>query len=153
MGDVYYAFDRKPLSHNKGGVAAYKTALTRDFNANFAHLYTGIPFPIDHTLQTDILYIDGVIRDCNRMDIDNLSKPLVDSFSGTIYIDDKQVVRRVATRYRNLSYDITELDFSDLPFEVFHVVSNAFDKGKEHITIFKVSEINLQSFGGKFLWE
>ena len=151
MNDVYYAFDSKPLSHNKKGVSTYKANLINDFNSKFAHLYSGIPFSENITLQTDILYIDGVIDDGHRLDIDNLSKPLVDSFSGVIYFDDRQVVRRVATRYRNLSYDITELDFTGLPFEIYDVVSNAFINGKEHIVIFKVSEVKLESFGGKFL--
>ena len=76
MSDVYYAFDMKPLSHNSRRISSYKNSLINDFNDNFAHLYTDIPFPEDLSLQTDILYIDGVANDGNRLDIDNLSKPL-----------------------------------------------------------------------------
>lgn len=33
-------------------------------------------------------------------DVDNLSKPIVDAFSGVIYEDDSQVIRRSASRHR-----------------------------------------------------
>ena len=151
MVDIFYAFDEKPLSHNKRGVAAYKNKLVSDFNSKFAHHYSCLPFPIGLDLQTDILYIDGVKSDANRMDIDNLSKPLIDCFTGVIYSDDKQIVRRTATRYKNSSYDLTELDFTDIPQDIYLVVANAFFSNKEHIVVLKVSEIDLSSFGGKFL--
>ena len=152
MGDIYYAFADRPLSHNQAGkTSEYKDKIARDFMKNFASSYGPLPFSIGVDLETDILYIDGTKYKTQVTDIDNISKPLIDAFSGVIYNDDSQVVRRVATRLSTLSYSITALDFKGLPYSAFKVVDKAIKHKEDQIVIMRVKEIDLNSFGGKFL--
>ena len=152
MSDVYYAFADRPLSHNQAGsTAEYKQKIADDFRKKFLTNYPFLPFPLTEDLQTDILYLDGTKAKTQVTDIDNISKPLVDALRGVVYIDDSQVVRRVATRFSMCSYSVTTLDFKGIPFSAFNIVDTAIKRKKDQIVIMRIKEIDLNSFGGKFL--
>jgi Holliday junction resolvase RusA-like endonuclease len=70
----------------------YKQAFRDEFNAKYANLYSGLPYEKDR-LQSCIVYIHQLKPGCIP-DVDNLSKPIVDSFTGVMYKDDSQIIKR-----------------------------------------------------------
>ena len=151
MDTVYFAFNYRPKSFNSRQLEPYHSLLRSDFYRNFSYLYTCIPFNRNDDIQTDILYIDRTKTKAQMLDIDNISKPIVDSFNGAIYYDDNQVVRRTATHLRATTYDITEIDCTDLPYEIVQIIELAISGKKEQAVVLKVSKINLSLMRGKFL--
>ena len=151
MEDVYFSFNFKPRSYNSGQMDPYHKLLRNEFIAKYSHLYIGIPFEKNVDIQTDLLYIDRTKSKSQMIDIDNISKPIIDSFCGVIYNDDKQVVRRTATHLRAISYDLTEIDVTDLPFAVIQTIESVISGKKEQAVVLKISEIDLKEMRGKFL--
>lgn len=154
MEDIYYIFCERPLSHNRSHsgtkLTDYKNGLALDFHTNFENLYRQ-PFcrGSDTSVMTEILYFEGIRY--QKTDIDNLSKPIVDAFKGILYEDDGQVVRRTATKVNTFTYGIDFIDITDLPAKVVTLYNKWRRQGKEHITILKVSDINLADFRGKLI--
>lgn len=155
MPEVYFAFSDRPQSYNnRASKASYKAKLSNLFTRNFSKLYTNLGLPLSsNELQSEIIYVDGTRFLSQVIDVDNISKPLIDAMQGIIYYNDNQVVRRVATRLNTNSYNIAQINISDLPFEAFDVAYNAIIKGKDQLVILKVKTISLNSFGGKFFCE
>lgn len=97
----------------------------------------------------EILYYERMRY--QKTDIDNISKPLVDAFKSVLYKDDSQVVRRIATKVNGYEYTGQSLDITDFPPTVVNLYNKWIKEGKEHITIMKVSDIDLNAFGGKLI--
>lgn len=112
--NIYYVTNKKPLSHNqKGKNEKYKEAFKNEFLSVYAHLYTWLPIK-DRTLQSNIVYIHQLRQGCIP-DVDNLSKPIVDAFTGIIYEDDKQIIRRSANIIELKDFDFMAVDATNIP--------------------------------------
>ena len=85
------------------------------------------------------------------LDVDNLSKPIIDAFSGIIYVDDNSINHRICTKIKLEALDISELDLTCLPDEVMEKIIELFDNGCDDILYFEVGlfDSNMVKFGGK----
>lgn len=139
---VYFVTNRKPLSHNKAGKSdAYKRALQNEFNTKYSRLYENIPF-VDEKLKTAIVYIHS-LRPGVIPDVDNLSKPIVDAFTGVIYKDDSLVVKRSATILPLSDFDFIVVDATDIPPKVLKDFDTYCENMEENIVLFSVDKISL----------
>lgn len=149
MEKVYYTTDKKLRSYNnRSNKTVFETELKNDFNSNFAHLYSEIPFHTNN-LKTVICYL---IRERklpageSLPDIDNISKPIIDAFRGIIYDDDDLVVQRLASKINLDTFDVTTIDATDMPLEVFSKLHGfCSDHSKLYVTLLGVSEIDVNS--------
>ena len=139
--NIYYVTDKSPLSHNKGGKnAQYKETLKNEFTEKYSHLYTGLPIK-GKTLQSNIVYIHQKREGCIP-DVDNLSKPMVDAFSGVIYEDDRQIIRRSANIIALKDFDFVAVDATNMPADIFIAFENYYECKAENIVYFEVGEFD-----------
>lgn len=137
---VYFVMDLHPLSINsKGKSTTYKSnVLTYYLNS----LYSSKPFFPNESLRTDIVYFNREQNKGNILDVDNISKPLVDSFIGTIYTDDSQVVYRTAMRYDLEELEIVTLNATNLPSNIIAKFQRYMNSSSKDITLMRVSKFN-----------
>lgn len=141
---VYYVTNTKPLSHNKGGARQeYKELHANRFNQRYAHLYTGLPIE-EGKLHSSIFYIHHNLQKGTVPDIDNLSKPIVDAFSGVIYNDDEQVIQREANRLELNDLQFITIDYSGMPYEVAKDLNDFILGQEKHIVLFSINNMELK---------
>ena len=141
---VYYVTNKKPLSHNKSASREkYKQSFRDEFNSKYAKLYNGLPIKNDR-LQSIIVYIHQ-LKPGHIPDVDNLSKPIVDAFSGVIYIDDRQIIKRSAIILELKDFDFITVDATNMPSEIFDDFITYREKNEENIVLFEVDEISLDT--------
>lgn len=139
--NIYYVTNKQPLSHNRGGSnAKRKEEFKKDFQDTYGHLYTGLPIK-DKTLQSNIVYIHQQRKGCVP-DVDNLSKPIVDAFSGVIYEDDSQVIRRSASIIALKDFDFVAVDATNMPMEILEAFENYYENNESNIIYFEVGEFD-----------
>lgn len=140
--NIYYVTNKKPLSHNRSGSnKKCKEEFRKEFSALYAHLYTGLPIK-EKTLQSNIVYIHQVRQGCIP-DVDNLSKPIVDAFSGIMYMDDKQIIRRSASIVALKDFDFVAVDATDMPQEILEAFENYYENKESNIVYFEVGEFDV----------
>ena len=138
MNNIYYVTNKKPLSHNKSGsTEKHKNQFRDEFNEKFSHLYSGLPIT-NKTLQSNIVYIHQLRNGCVP-DVDNLSKPLVDTFTGIIYEDDELIIKRSASIIALKDFDFVSVNATYMPLEIFE----AFNKYYIEVGQFDVSQIKI----------
>lgn len=141
---VYYVSNTKPLSHNKGGTKEeYKEIHSARFQQRYAHLYTGLPLE-EEKLHSSVVYIHHNLQKGTTPDIDNLSKPIVDAFSGVIYVDDEQITQREANRFELDDLQFITIDYSMMPHEVATDLNEFISNQEQHIILFSVNSIELK---------
>ena len=138
MKPVYYVDNNKPQSHNMSGRNKYKRHHSDRFRKKYACLYTGLPTK-ENNLQTQLVYISN--RNTSP-DVDNLSKPIIDAFSGVIYEDDKQVIRREATLLELKDLEVITIDYSNMPPKIVEDIDECITDKEEHILLLTVSNVN-----------
>lgn len=139
--NIYYVTNKKPLSHNqKGKNDKYKEAFRNEFRLLYAHLYEGLPIKTK-TLQSNIVYIHQLRQGCVP-DVDNLSKPIVDAFTGVIYEDDKQIIRRSANIIELKDFDFVAVDATNMPVEILDAFENYYENKESNIIYFEVGEFD-----------
>ena len=141
MNNIYYVTNKKPLSHNKSGSAEkYKCKFREEFNDKYAHLYEELPI-VNKTLKSNIVYIHQLRNGCIP-DVDNLSKPIVDTFTGVIYEDDKLIIKRSASIIALKDFDFVSVDATYMPVEIFEAFNNYYISKEENIIYFEVGEFD-----------
>lgn len=139
---IYYVTNKKPLSHNKGGSKReYKQMLRDEFGTKYARLYNGLPIQKE-ILQSNIVYIHQVKDEC-MPDVDNLSKPIVDAFSGVMYRDDSQIIKRSALRLKRSEFQFVTIDATNMPAEIYDDLMEYYDNKETHIVLFEVDRVSL----------
>ena len=139
---VFYVTNKKPLSHNKGGSCQeYKQAFRDEFNSKYAKLYSGLPYEKEK-LQSSIVYIHQLKPGCIP-DVDNLSKPIVDTFTGVIYKDDSQIIKRTASIIELKDLDFVTVDATDMPSEIYEDLNTYLEENEENIVLFEVDQVIL----------
>lgn len=141
---IYYVTNKKPLSHNKGGSnKAYKQTLRDEFAEKYASLYNDLPIQKDK-LQSNIVYIHQVKSECIP-DVDNLSKPIVDAFSGVMYRDDSQIIKRSASRLKRSEFQFVTIDATNIPAEIYNDLMEYYNNKETHIVFYEVDKISLDT--------
>lgn len=149
--NVYYVTNKQPISHNGSGSSSRrKQEFKDDFNATYGHLYVGLPIK-NKTLQSNIVYIHQQ-RPGNIPDVDNLSKPMVDAFSGVIYEDDRQIIRRSASIIELKDFDIVSVDATNMPVEIFEAFEDYYERKETNIVFFEVGEFDVSQIKVGELW-
>lgn len=139
---IFYVTNKKPLSHNKGGSnREYKKTLRDEFIRKYASLYEGLPIQKDK-LQSNIVYVHQVKDECTP-DVDNLSKPIVDAFSGVMYRDDSQIIKRSALRLKRSEFQFVTIDATNIPAEIYNDLMEYYDNKETHIVLFEVDRVSL----------
>ncbi len=143
MKPIYFITKRRPVSYNKKEqMQKYKREIKSEFDVKYAQLYDNLPLA-SNSLKTRIVYIHRIKHINQIPDIDNLSKPIIDAFSGTIYIDDSQVVDRNATILRFNDFDFATVDATNMPFEIYQAFEKYFNEKSENIVLFGVVTIDI----------
>ena len=139
--NIYYVTNKKPLSHNKrGSDPKLKEEIRKEFLDKYGHIYTGLPIK-QRTLQSNIVYIHQQRQGCIP-DVDNLSKPIVDAFSGVIYEDDSQVIRRSASIIALKDFDFVQVEATNIPFEIIEAFENYYLGNERNILFFEVGNFD-----------
>lgn len=139
---IYYVTNKKPLSHNKNGSKSkYKDEFRNEFMSKYAKLYDGLPLK-DSKLQSNLVYIHR-LKPGTIPDVDNLSKPIVDTFSGIIYKDDSQIIKRSALILKFEEYDFVTVDATNIPSVIFDDFNTYLDSKAENILLFEVDKVVL----------
>lgn len=141
---IYYITNKKPPSHNKRGAQAQnRIEFGNDFANRYGKLYTNLPLS-EKNLQSLVLYIHHQLQKGTIPDVDNLSKPLVDAFSGIIYNDDKQIIKRTAIILELKDFDFVNVEATNMPYEIYNELSTYYYNKENHIILFKVDNIVLE---------
>lgn len=141
---IYYVTNRKPLSHNKkGSNEKYKQGFRDEFQDKYAKLYKGLPIENDK-LQSCIVYIHK-LKPGNIPDVDNLSKPIVDTFTGVMYKDDSQIIKRTAIILELNDFDFVTVDATNMPPEIYNDFNTYHEKKEENIILFEVDKVAISA--------
>lgn len=141
---IFYVTNKKPLSHNKkGSNEKYKQEFRDEFNGKYLKLYENLPIE-NEKLQSSIVYVHR-LRPGNIPDVDNLSKPIVDAFTGVIYRDDSQIIKRSATILELKDLDFVTIDVTNMPFKIAEDFTTYREKQEENIIIFEVDKLVLNT--------
>lgn len=140
---VYFVTNKKPLSHNgRGSNERYKQEYRDEFNTKYSGLYVDLNLPTKDILKSSV-YLIHRLRKGNIPDVDNLSKPIIDAFTGLIYVDDSQIIRRSASILKLDDFDIMSINATELPYEIYDSFVNYYnDSTTQHIVLLGVGSID-----------
>ena len=136
----YTMYDDRPVSYNNPNKAAYERKIRKKFIDDYKNSYYALP--LTTTLESRIVYYSRVQREEDRADIDNISKPTIDAFTGCIYKDDKQVIQRIASRYDLDPLEIISIDCSNMPYAVMNDINQCIQSKSEHLLICSFAPID-----------
>lgn len=139
---IYYVTNKKPLSHNKkGSNGKYKQEFRDEFNLKYSKLYKNLPIEKDK-LQSCIVYIHQ-LKPGHIPDVDNLSKPIVDAFTGVMYKDDSQIIKRSAIILELKDFDFVTVDATNMPLEIYEDFNTYQEAKEENIILFEIDQVVL----------
>ena len=139
MNPVYYLSNKRPLSHNRSGeLEKYKKIHKEKYYRSYAHLYSNLPTS-ERKLHTKLAYIYHHRVKATIPDVDNLSKPIIDAFSGVIYCDDKQVMRREAIEIELNDLQFITFEMTDMPEKIANKLERYISNKEDHIVLLAVS--------------
>jgi hypothetical protein len=118
---------RRPLSIQANGCQKYKLLIAADFDGC---QFKGMPL-------SDELYakIYHFVKGKHTGDVDNISKPIVDSLRGKAYPDDNLVLYRVASRINLESDEISEFNVTDIPDDILNDLLDCWDSVEQFVYI------------------
>ena len=141
--NIYYVTNKKPLSYNNARKKEkYKQEFQEEFKTLYGHLYPNLPIH-QKTLQSNIVYIHHQLKNGCVPDVDNLSKPIVDTFTGVIYDDDRQIIRRAANIIELKDFDFFAVDETNMPIEIFEAFETYYENKEQNIIYFEVGEFSV----------
>ena len=141
---IFYVTNKKPLSHNqRGSTEKHKQEFRDEFTNKYSMLYQNLPIEKDK-LQSCIVYIHQLKPGCIP-DVDNLSKPIVDSFSGIIYKDDSQIIKRSATILELKEFDFVTVDATNMPQKIYEDFNTYCENKEKNIILFEVDKLELST--------
>lgn len=128
--------DLQPRSIQAKNVQKYKTRLVDEFQKQ-GYSVSGVPFA--EILYSKVIYIH--VGKTN-LDVDNLSKPLVDAFSGLIYDDDSTINHRVCSKISFNEIESYELNLAALPSKIAERFEELLDEKSNHIIYYEVGRFS-----------
>ena len=117
-------------------VQNYKKRLIEEFK-NQGISFPGTPF--SSALYSKIIYIHLAKTD---IDVDNLSKPLVDAFKGIFYDDDGVINHRVCSKISYDDFIAYEINLKSLPSEIIERFDTYLEGKNEHILYFEIGNFS-----------
>jgi hypothetical protein len=134
MNPIFFISHQKPQSiQSKKPILPFQQKLRDDFEANFE--YDDLPLSIP--LYTKILYIYKEKKG-DKLDVDNMSKPIVDAFKNIIYSDDNIINHRICSKIERSALDIVEIEETQLPRDITEKLIEFFRRDLDHILLFEV---------------
>lgn len=126
----------RPRSIQADRVQIYKERLIDEFH-NQGLSFTGTPY--SSPLYSKVIYIHLRKTD---IDVDNMSKPLVDAFKGILYRDDKIINHRVCSKISLNDIDSYELNLAALPTEIAEKFDKYLAENSDHILYYEIGEFS-----------
>ncbi len=143
MKPVYYVSNEHPKSHNnKGSSSEYKAKHSNRFKTKYMHLYSNLPTS-EPQLKSKIIYIHHNLPYSSIPDVDNISKPIIDAFTGVIYEDDKQIISREANRIELKELAFITVDMSEMPIEIAKDLDEYITNEEKDIVLLSINKIQL----------
>jgi Holliday junction resolvase RusA-like endonuclease len=130
---IFFVSNQRPRSINADSVEKFKKRLANEFEA-FKDLYDGLP--LSGSLYSKIIYIYRGRK--TDIDVDNMSKPVVDAFKSVIYSDDDIINHRVCSKIERNALDIDEIEFTQFPSPIAEKLDSSFSNDTEDILFFEV---------------
>jgi len=131
-----FVTNMRPRSIQAEGVQKYKTNLIEEFK-NQGISFHGSPF--SSALYSKIIYIHLARAD---IDVDNMSKPLVDAFKGILYVDDIVINHRVCSKISYNDFIEYEMNLTSLPTQVIERFDKYLEEKSEHILYFEIGHFS-----------
>ena len=144
MKPVYYVDNKKPQSYNDRSKSLYKKHHSERFYNSYSSLYSGLPTK-ESNLQSQLTYIYHRKVKMSIPDVDNLSKPIIDAFSGVIYEDDRQIIKRVAQSIELSDLQFVTIDLTQMPTKVAEDLDVFIEGEEEHILLLSINKIELDN--------
>jgi len=144
---VCFVSDQKPLSvqsKNKMRSGGYRQRLIQEFynqRASFPDL------PITETIYSKVIYVHSK---ASTLDVDNMSKPIIDAFKGIIYADDYMINHRICSKIKFDDFEAYEFQLDLLPIEIVEKLDRLISEKSPHIVYFEVGLFSpdMVRFGG-----
>ena len=144
---VCFISDVKPISYNNSDKKKkYQAKLQERFDG-YKKLYPSLP--LSGELASRIVYIHKNKK--GVLDVDNLSKPFVDAFSGIIYKDDSQIRYRECSRVALDELGCIEVNYKGMEKKAQKELDKFISENKDDIVYFEVDQFNydMVRIGGK----
>ena len=137
---VHFTTNAKPKSYNAD------PKFKRWYQQNLANEYKAlnpVTIPISNTkLYANILVIHRNAKILG--DVDNFSKPIVDSFRGVIYADDDLIWHRIITKIETKDFSMTKVAMTDMTQNNYinfcQCLSNVSSGLKDSMTYLEIGE-------------
>lgn len=137
---VCFISDVKPISYNNSDKKKkYQAKLQKRFDG-YKKLYPYLP--LEGELASRIVYIHKSKR--GILDVDNLSKPFVDAFSGIIYKDDEQIRYRECSRISLEEMDCIEVNYAGMEKKAQQELHALISKEADDITYFEIDTFDYE---------
>lgn len=128
--------DLSPRSIQSEKLDKYKTRII-DVYKSQGFCVDGVPFSTP--LYSKVIYIH---LHQTTIDVDNMSKPLVDAFKGILYDDDKIINHRVCSKISLSDLDSYELNLTVLPAKIAEKLDELFSLSSEHILYYEIGNFS-----------
>lgn len=136
---ICFVKDKRPISYNSKKKSTYQRELKKAFES-YKAFYSQLP--LEGELSSNIVYF---YRDQKgTLDVDNLSKPFIDAFSGIIYHDDSQIKHRECSCVSLRCDQNFEINYSGLKEKTAKKLEDYINKGAKHILYFEVGDFSLK---------
>ena len=138
--------EQKPLSvqAKPANLEKYKKRLKLEFS-EYEDIFPGLP--LSTSLYSKIIYIH--LQPTNA-DIDNISKPFVDTFKGIIYPDDNIINHRICSKIKFDDFNSYELQIDLLPDKIAKKLDFLLMEKRPHIVYYEIDKFSpdMVFFGG-----
>ncbi len=134
---------RKPLSVNSS-TGRKRADYKIDIEAAFEQFHDIIT-PFSGKLYGVVYYFYKKVQKGQRVDADNLSKPIWDCLKPFLYNDDIQIKLRLAGSIDLRDDDFEELDISNLSTEIYEALIEAIEN-EEHILYIECGDLQQSMF-------
>ena len=143
---VCFVSDQQPLSiqATPKKLNRYKQRMRQEFE-DYKHLFSDLP--IVQSLYSKVIYIHSK---SSSTDVDNLSKPFIDTFKGIVYPDDSIINHRTCSKISFDDFESYEFQLDLLPIEIFEKLDKLITNKSPHIIYFEVGLFTTEMvfFGG-----
>ena len=129
---ICFVTNQQPLSTNAKLKDTYQKRLIHEFEP-YKKLFCDLPVYGD--IYSKIVYIH---TKSSGVDIDNISKPLVDAFKGIMYPDDNIINHRICSKINIDDYESYEFQLDLLPTDVFEKLDELISNKSPHIVYFEI---------------
>lgn len=130
---------RRPVSYNSGGKARYQEAIRDEARRRMANA-----MPASGTLYIRIVWFHSIrLTARDDVDVDNMSKPIVDALKDVVFTDDAQLSLRLVQKVDAARAFTFEGNIQPRP-EVVTELNDLLGENQAHILYIEVGESSVQ---------